>query len=94
MTNRLFDTVTAGTALLRAEYEAADRDPASLSVQAPVVMAKDDNGFDIDATMASVPQLIEAGATTIYINLRAFDPAGAASGETMSRMVATFHRTI
>ena len=86
--------ITAGTALLRAEYEAADRDPASLSVQAPVVMAKDDNGFDIDATMASVPQLIEAGATTIYINLRAFDPAGAAPGETMSRMVATFHRTI
>jgi probable F420-dependent oxidoreductase len=88
------DDVAAGTARLRTEYAAAGRDPASLSVQVPVVMAKGDNGFDIDATMASVPHLVEAGATTVYINLRAFDPAGDAPGETMSRMVTAFHREI
>lgn len=88
------DDVAAGTARLRTEYVAAGRDPASLSVQAPVIMAKRDSGFDIDATMASVPRLVDAGATNLYVNLRAFDPAGAAPGETMSRMVAAFRREI
>ncbi len=88
------DDIAAGASRLREAYATAGRDPASLTVQAPVVMAKGHNGFDIDATMASVPSLIEAGATNIYINLRAFDPAGDAPGETMGRMVAAFRRQV
>lgn len=86
--------IAAGTARLRGDYAAAGRDPASLSVQAPVVMAKGDHGFDIDATMASIPRLVEAGATNVYVNLRAFDPTGDAAGATMSRMVAAFRRQV
>ena len=84
------DDIAAGAARLRDALTVAGRDPAMLTVQAPVVMARTDNGFDIDATMASVPRLLDAGATDIYVNLRAFDPTLTDAATTLARLVEGF----
>jgi probable F420-dependent oxidoreductase len=70
------DDVRRGVALLREQLDAAGRDPAALQVRAPVVVARGDDGkVDLDATMASVPDLVAAGATEVQANVRQ-SPAG------------------
>ena len=44
-------------------------------MQAPAVLVRAaDRGFDLDATLASAPALVEAGVTDVMVNLRAFCP--------------------
>jgi probable F420-dependent oxidoreductase len=61
-------------------WAAAGRDPAGLQVQAPLPITRgDDDRPDLARSMASVPDLITAGATDVHVTLRAFngDPADA-----------------
>lgn len=58
------DDVAAGVATLRAAYEGAGRDPATLRVRGPA-----------DATLATVPDLLAAGVTDVYVNARGVEDA-------------------
>jgi len=65
--------IAAGAAMVRELWSAAGRDPARLQVQAPLRMAMTDDGRpDLARSMASVPELLAAGATDIQVTLRAF----------------------
>ncbi len=60
------DAADLGTSIpaMRAAVAAHDRDPADIGVVANVPAARDDGGdVDLDATLAPVPALAEAGAT-------------------------------
>jgi probable F420-dependent oxidoreductase len=67
------DTLRDGVAALRAGFERAGRSFESFAVRAhaPVVMA-DKRTVDLDATLAGVPELLEAGATSIAFALARF----------------------
>lgn len=87
------DDVRSGVDRLRAAYEDAGRDPGALRVRAPAVVARaGDGAVDLDATMASVPALLAAGATEVRADLRwAADPADpVASASGLARLVALF----
>ncbi len=45
---------------------------------------------DLDASMASVPDLVAAGATDVIVTLRAFARDTAASPEALTRIRAAF----
>jgi probable F420-dependent oxidoreductase len=68
----------------------AGRDPTDLQVvgHLPVVRG-DDRSFDIDATMAAVPELVAAGVTDVRLSLR---PSADASADTdlLHRVVHAF----
>ncbi|HEV7524550.1 MAG TPA: TIGR03619 family F420-dependent LLM class oxidoreductase [Acidimicrobiia bacterium] len=83
--------IAAGSARIRDACAAAGRDPAGLQVQAPVRMAKGDDGrFDVAASMASVPELVAAGATDVIVTLRAFAADPAAAPDAMRRLRKAF----
>jgi probable F420-dependent oxidoreductase len=74
------DDIRAGVARLRDAFGAAGRDPATLRVQAPLRLVRGDHGaYDLAASMASVPELVAAGATDVNVTLQAFtrDPGAA-----------------
>jgi probable F420-dependent oxidoreductase len=82
------DDIRRGVSRLREAFRRANRSAEDLHVQAPAVLARGDDGRpDLGATLASIPTLLEAGATDIALNLRAFcrDPADAPS--TLQAMV-------
>jgi probable F420-dependent oxidoreductase len=65
--------IAAGAARVKDAFAAAGRDPAALKVQAPVRMATGSDGRpDVASCMASVPELVAAGATDVVATLRAF----------------------
>jgi probable F420-dependent oxidoreductase len=83
--------IAAGVEQIRAAFMAAGRDPAALQVQAPVRMAMGDDGRpDLAASMASVPDLVAAGATDVIVTLRAFARDVAESPDAMVRIRAAF----
>ena len=72
-------------------FTAAGRDPSALQVQAPLRMAMGDDGRpDLAASMASVPDLVAAGATDVIVTLRAFSRDVAASPAAMVRIREQF----
>ncbi len=65
--------IADGAARIRAAWKENGRDASALQVQAPVRIAMGDNGRpDLARSIASVPELLAAGATDIQITLRAF----------------------
>jgi probable F420-dependent oxidoreductase len=65
--------IADGAARIRAAWTAAGRDPSRLQVQAPMRIARGDDGIpDLAATVASVPELLAAGATDVIVPLIAF----------------------
>ncbi len=65
--------IANGVETLRAAFAEEGRDPDDLQVQAPLRMVMDDNGRpDLARSMATVPELVRAGATDIAVTLRAF----------------------
>ncbi len=65
--------IADGAARIRAAWKDNGRDASALQVQAPVRIAMGDNGRpDLARSIASVPELLAAGATDIQITLRAF----------------------
>jgi probable F420-dependent oxidoreductase len=75
------DGIAAGVATLQDALQAAGRDPNGFEVQAPlrVARAEDGKGFDLARSMESVPELVAAGATNINVTFQAFcqDPKDA-----------------
>jgi probable F420-dependent oxidoreductase len=83
--------IAAGARRIRDAFTAAGRDPSTLQVQAPLRLAMGDDGRpDLDASMASVPELVAAGATDVIVTLRAFARDVASSPEAMVRIRAAF----
>jgi probable F420-dependent oxidoreductase len=83
--------IAAGVARIRDACTAAGRDPSGLQVQAPARMVMGDDGRpDLEACMASVPELIEAGATDIIVTLRAFARDAASSPVALQRIRTAF----
>ena len=87
--------IAAGVARIRDACAAAGRDASGLKVQAPVQIVMGDDGRpDLDACMATVPALLEAGATDIIVTLRAFARNAASSPDALRRIRASFDATV
>src|SRR5690349_10198720 len=74
------DDIADGRRRIEAAWRDAGRDPAVLQVQAPLRVERADDGRpDLARSMATVPELLGAGATDVHVTLRAFnaDPADA-----------------
>lgn len=85
------DDIRTGVAQLHDDLRAAGRDPSSLRVQgSPAVVRDEDKRTDLQATMASVPDLLTAGATDININIRALDPDLDVAADRLPDLVETF----
>jgi probable F420-dependent oxidoreductase len=72
--------IADGKQRIEAAWKDAGRDPAVLQVQAPLRVERGDDGRpDLGRSMATVPDLLAAGATDVHVTLRAFnaDPAEA-----------------
>lgn len=72
--------IAEGRQRIEAAWKDAGRDPAALQVQAPLRIERGDDGRpDLARSMATVPDLLAAGATDVHVTLRAFnaDPAEA-----------------
>jgi alkanesulfonate monooxygenase SsuD/methylene tetrahydromethanopterin reductase-like flavin-dependent oxidoreductase (luciferase family) len=64
------EALRAGIAKLREAFRAAGRPFAGFGVRAHVAYARRaDKSLDLDATLASIPGLVEAGATSISLAL-------------------------
>jgi len=84
------DDIADGKRRIEAAWTDARRDPAALQVQAPLRIERGDDGRpDLARSMATVPDLLAAGATDVHVTLRAFtgDPeqAPAACAEIVRR---------
>ena len=87
------DDIRDGAIRLRDAFAEAGRKPSELRVQAPALLARnEDKTFDVDATMASVPTLVDAGATDVQVNLRAFCGDWSDAPAAMTRIVEAFQR--
>ena len=65
----------------------------TVEVQAPAVMARDSDGVpDLEATMQSVPALVDAGVTDVYVNLQAFAREPAAAADALTVIVEQFEK--
>jgi probable F420-dependent oxidoreductase len=85
------DDIADGGERIRAAWKAAGRDPDDLQVQAPLRIARGDDGRpDIATSMDSVPDLVAAGATDIHVYLAAFCRDAPAAPETIAALVTAF----
>ncbi|GJM37583.1 MAG: LLM class F420-dependent oxidoreductase [Acidimicrobiales bacterium] len=83
-----------GIARMRAAVEAEGRDPSDIEVVANLPMATDaDGAVDLDATMANVPPLVEAGASDFRAMLRLANDAPDAQ-ERIAEMVGVFRDAV
>jgi len=83
--------IAAGARRIRDAFTAAGRDPATLQVQAPLRLGTGADGRpDLGASMASVPDLVAAGATDVIVTLRAFARDADASPAAMVRIREQF----
>jgi hypothetical protein len=74
------DDIADGARRIAEAWRAAGRDPSVLQVQAPLRVERGDDGRpDLARSMATVGDLVAAGATDVHVTLRAFngDPADA-----------------
>jgi probable F420-dependent oxidoreductase len=74
------DEIADGKRRIEGAWTDAGRDPAALQVQAPLRIERGDDGRpDLARSMATVPDLLAAGATDVHVTLRAFtgDPVEA-----------------
>jgi probable F420-dependent oxidoreductase len=77
---------------LRSMLEEAGRDAAGLEVAGQLPMVRDDHGeLDVDATMAAVPELVEAGVTDFRVSLR-IPSEPAAAEDHLGHAVEAFRR--
>ncbi len=80
-------------AAMRKRVSDAGGDPAAMPVQGYArVVTQSDRTLDIDATMASVPALIDAGVTDVRVTC-AVPPDQATAIEFLSEVVAAFRST-
>jgi len=85
------DGIRAGIEALRAAYETAGRDPATLIVRAPLPMARgDDKKPVLGATLDGAPALAEIGVTDVYVTITAFAP----DADAQDRFIAELERSL
>jgi probable F420-dependent oxidoreductase len=85
------DDISDGARRIREAWNAAGRDPAALQVQAPLRIERgDDGGPDLARSMATVPDLVAAGATDVHVTLRAFSRDPAEAPEIFAEIVRRF----
>jgi probable F420-dependent oxidoreductase len=83
--------IAAGAKAIRDGWVVAGRDPSRLQVQAPVrYVAGADGRLDLARSLATVPELLAAGATDIIVTLRAFAPDPADAPEVLSELARRF----
>jgi probable F420-dependent oxidoreductase len=74
------EAISDGARQIKQAWSVAGRDPATLQVQAPLRIERgSDDRPDLARSIATVPDLLAAGATDVHVTLRAFnrDPADA-----------------
>ncbi|MDQ1474913.1 MAG: hypothetical protein QOE62_142, partial [Actinomycetota bacterium] len=74
------EAIADGAREIKDAWSKAGRDPAALQVQAPLRIERgSDDRPDLARSIATVPDLVAAGATDVHVTLRAFnrDPAEA-----------------
>ena len=87
------DDIRAGVELLRRAMEDAGRPAGDLQVRAPLVVARDADGTpDLDASMASVPDLVAAGVTDVRAELRLAPGAADDPATAFGTLVEAFRR--
>jgi probable F420-dependent oxidoreductase len=89
------DDIAEGKRRIEAAWTDAGRDPAALQVQAPVRIERGDDGRpDLARSMATVPDLLAAGATDVHVNLRAFSGDPAQAPDVCAEIVRRFGDTL
>lgn len=89
------DDIREGAARLRTALAAVGRDPAVFAVQAPVRYERGPDGSpDLARSLASVPELVAAGATDVHVMLQAFCRDPAAAPAVLARLVECFRDAI
>jgi probable F420-dependent oxidoreductase len=89
------DGIAAGAKQIQETWSAAGRDPVQLKVQAPMRMERDGDGkVDLARSVATVPDLLAAGATDVIATLRAFTGDLDAAPGVMQELVRRFQETI
>ena len=63
--------VAAGITRMRAAVSDLGRDPSDLGVVGNAPMVRTDDGFDLDAAVAAVPALVDAGVTDVRFTVAA-----------------------
>jgi probable F420-dependent oxidoreductase len=87
--------IAAGARRIREAFTAAGRDPETLQVQAPLRLGTGADGRpDLVGSMASVPDLVAAGATDVIVTLRAFARDADAAPAAMVRIREAFDLAI
>jgi probable F420-dependent oxidoreductase len=74
------EAIADGAQQIKKAWSAAGRDPGTLQVQAPLRIERGpDDRPDLARSIATVPDLVAAGATDVHVTLRAFnrDPVDA-----------------
>jgi hypothetical protein len=73
-------------------WQAVGRDPAGLQVQAPLRIERGDDGKpDLARSIATVPDLVAAGATDVHVTLRAFNGDPALAPAVFAELVQRFN---
>lgn len=86
--------VARGAELLRGAFADAGRDPATLRVQGSLPIVRDASGRpDLAGSLAAVPALHAAGATTVNVNFSAFCPDPADAPAVLEQLVAGYAAT-
>jgi probable F420-dependent oxidoreductase len=85
------DDISAGVRRIGEAWTTAGRDPAVLQVQAPLRIERTDDGRpDLARSLATVPDLVAAGATDVHVALRAFNRDPADAPQVFAEMVRRF----
>jgi probable F420-dependent oxidoreductase len=89
------DDIATGAKRIRAAWADAGRDPDQLQVQAPLRVAMGDDGRpDLARSIASLPELVAAGATDVNLPLRAFARAPEDAPAVMQEAVRRFRAAV
>lgn len=87
--------IAAGANRIREAWAAVGRDPAALQVQAPLRIERDGDGRpDLARSIATVPELVAAGATDVHLTLRAFAREAADAPAVLAEAVRRFRDAI
>ena len=85
------EEIAEGAGRIADAWRAAGRDPAGLQVQAPLLIERGSDGRpDLARSMATVPELLAAGATDVHVTLRAFNADPAVAPAVFAEMVSRF----
>jgi len=85
------DEIADGARRIAGAWRAEGRDPETLQVQAPLRIERGDDGRpDLARSMASVPDLVAAGATDVHVTLRAFSADPETAPAVLAEIVRRF----